>query len=251
MPRPVWADECDGAAGSPPRADLWGPRRTDRWQPANELQRYTDDPANACYDGHGHLVLRAVHTAGGYTSARLSARHSTSPKLFRYGLFAARIKVPTGAGAWPAWWLLGEDDRYGWPGCGEIDIMEAPCAPATAGQIHQGTHSPAAAGGAGASQHSTGGDHEVSVGVPHSTGEWGGGFHVYALDWRPGRLAFSIDGRQTGEVTREQVESRGGDWPFERRPQSPVVNVAVGGWAGRPDGWTEQSMVVDWVRAYE
>jgi len=129
--------------------------------------------------------------------------------------------------------------------------MEAPCAPATAGQIHQGTHSPAAAGGAGASQHSTGGDHEVSVGVPHSTGEWGGGFHVYALDWRPGRLAFSIDGRQTGEVTREQVESRGGDWPFERRPQSPVVNVAVGGWAGRPDGWTEQSMVVDWVRAYE
>jgi len=251
VPRLVWADECDGAAGSPPRADVWGPRRTDRWQPANELQRYTDDPANACYDGHGHLVLRAVRAAGGYTSARLSARHSTSPKLFRYGLFAARIKVPTGAGAWPAWWLLGEDDRYGWPGCGEIDIMEAPCAPATAGQIHQGTHSPAAAGGAGASQHSTGGDHEVSVGVPHSTGEWGGGFHVYALDWRPGRLAFSIDGRQTGEVTREQVESRGGDWPFERRPQSPVVNVAVGGWAGRPDGWTEQSMVVDWVRAYE
>jgi beta-glucanase (GH16 family) len=262
--RLVWADECDGAAGAPPRADLWGLRRTDRWQPAGELQRYTDDPANAHHDGVGHLVLRAVRTSAGstsagYTSARLSARHSTNPGLFRYGLFAASIRVPTGAGAWPAWWLLGEDDRYGWPACGEIDIMEAPSAPATAaelvgaapsqrstaGQVHQGTHSPAAGSPV------TADDREVAVGVPPSTGDWGGGFHVYALDWRPGRLTFSIDGRRTGEVTRAEVESRGGAWPFEERRQSPVINLAVGGWAGRPGDWTEQSMLVDWVRVYE
>jgi beta-glucanase (GH16 family) len=245
VPRLVWSDECDGAAGTPPRADLWGLRRTDRWQPAGELQRYTDDPVNACHDGAGHLVLRAVRTAGGYTSARLSARHSTNPRLSRYGLFAARVKVPTGAGAWPAWWLLGEDDRYGWPGCGEVDVMEAPSAPDTAGQIHQGTHSPVA------SSPDADGDREVSVGVPPSTGDWGRGFHVYAVDWRPGRLSFFIDDRCTGEVTRAAVESRGGAWPFERRPQSPVINLAVGGWAGPPGDWTEQSMLVDWVRVYE
>jgi beta-glucanase (GH16 family) len=238
---PTWADECDGAAGTPPRPDLWGVRRTDEWQPADELQCYTDDPANAHHDGRGHLVVRAVRTGTGeYTSARLSARHSGDPKRFRYGLFAARIQVPTGAGIWPAWWLLGEDDRYGWPGCGEVDIMEAPSGSATKGQIHQGTHSPAANG-----------DREVSVGVPPTAGEWGGEFHVYAVDWRPGRMSFFIDARPTGEVTRQQVESRGGVWPFDDRPQSPVLNLAVGGWAGQPDDWPEQSMLIDWVRAYD
>jgi len=29
------------------------------------------------------------------------------PQGFRYGRLAARIRVPTGAGVWPAWWLLG------------------------------------------------------------------------------------------------------------------------------------------------
>jgi beta-glucanase (GH16 family) len=217
-------------------------RETDRWQPAGESQTYTRDLANAHYDGQGHLVLTAVRVGGGdrgYTSARLSARHSTRPVAFRYGRFAARIQVPTGAGAWPAWWLLGEDDRYGWPRCGEIDIMEAPSSPSTRGQVHQGTHSPRAAG-----------DGEVPVGVEPSTGDWGGGFHVYAVDWRPGRLDFSIDGRPTGTVSREQVAGRGGAWPFDDRPQSPVVNLAVGGWAGTPGDWHEQSMTVDWVRVY-
>lgn len=244
MPRLVWADECDGAAGAPPRADLWGLHRTDRWQPADERQLYTDDPANAYHDGQGHLVLRAIRDPNGgalpYTSARLSARHSTRPRVFRYGRFAARLKVPTGTGAWPAWWLLGEDDRYGWPGCGEVDVMEAPSSPATAGQVHQGTHSPAANG-----------DHEVSAGVQPSEGDWGSQFHVYGIDWRPGDIAFFIDDRPTGNVTRERVEALGGSWPFDDRPQSPVLNLAVGGWAGPPGDWSEQLMLVDWVRVYE
>jgi hypothetical protein len=42
------------------------------------------------------------------------------------------------------------------------------------------------------------------------------------------------------------------DMGIDERPQAPVLNVAVGGWAGPPDGsWAEQSMVVDWVRVYE
>jgi beta-glucanase (GH16 family) len=142
--RLVWADECTGAAGTPPDPDGWELRETDRWQPAGELQTYTRDPANAYYDGAGHLVLTAIRgTRGGYTSARLGGR-----RRYRYGRFAARIRVPTGGGIWPAWWLLGPDDRIGWPSCGEIDIMEAPSSPGTRGQIHQGTHSPRAAAAA-------------------------------------------------------------------------------------------------------
>lgn len=241
---PLWADECTGRAGSPPDPTLWGVRGTDQWQPPGELQTYTRDPRNAHYDGRDHLVITAVkETAGArpYTSARLSARHSTRPVVFRYGRFEARIRIPTGVGTWPAWWLLGQDDRYGWPRCGEIDIMEAPSSASTYGQVHQGTHCP----------HRTEAT-AVGVGVAPSVGTWGTGFHTYAIDWTPGRIEFFIDDRPTGTVTRDDVESRNGVWPFDHRPQSPILNLAVGGWAGTPDGrWTEQSMLVDWVRIYD
>jgi beta-glucanase (GH16 family) len=37
----------------------------------------------------------------------------------------ARIQIPRGQGLWPAFWLLGDNcATVGWPGCGEIDIME-------------------------------------------------------------------------------------------------------------------------------
>jgi beta-glucanase (GH16 family) len=207
------------------------------------LQIYTRDPVNAHYDGRGHLVIKAIKATGGgrpYTSAKLSARHSARPATFRAGLFEARIKVPTGSGIWPAWWLLGPDDRYGWPSCGEIDIMEAPCSASTADQIHQGTHSPHATD-SGA----------VSVGVQPSTGTWGHDFHTYSANWTPGRVEFFIDHRSTGLVTRKDVEAKHGAWPFDHLPQSPVLNLAVGGWAGAPDGtWSEQSMLIEWVRVY-
>lgn len=239
----VWADECTATAGSPPDPNLWGLRVTDEWQPPGELQTYTDDPVNAHHDGRGHLVLTAVRQSASagrpFTSAKLSARHAARSGLFRYGIFAARIRVPTGMGVWPAWWLLGQDDRYGWPDCGEIDIMEAPCSTGTAGQVHQGTHSPHAGTG-----------RPVGVGVTPSHGDWGARFYTYAIQWRPGRIEFFIDDRHTGTVSREDVEGNGGAWRFDERPQSPILNLAVGGWAGAPDEWSHQSMLVDWVRIY-
>jgi beta-glucanase (GH16 family) len=240
----LWADECTGDVGTPPDPNLWGIRETDQWQPANELQTYTRDLANAQYDGRGNLIIKAVKQTTGprpYTSAKLSARHSVHRSLFQYGLFEARIKVPTGTGIFPAWWLLGQDDRYGWPHCGEIDIMEAPSSSSTSGQIHQGTHSPHAKDGSA-----------VGVGVNPSTGNWGTDFHTYSINWTPRQIEFSIDHRLTGKVTRDDVESRNGAWPFDHRPQSPILNLAVGGWAGIPDGsWSEQSMLIEWVRIYD
>ena len=36
------------------------------------------------------------------------------------------MRIPDAkTGLWPAAWLLGENQpEYGWPGCGEIDMME-------------------------------------------------------------------------------------------------------------------------------
>jgi beta-glucanase (GH16 family) len=240
----VWADECDGDAGQPPDPSRWGVLETDGWQPTSELQTYTRDPRNASYDGEGHLVIAAVRQRGVVTSARLSARHATPRHLFRYGWFEARLWATAAAGAWPAWWLLGEDDRFGWPECGEIDIMEAPCCPDTAGRVHQGTHSPAAGAGG------TDGAKAVGVGVQPSTGRWTEGFHRYAVRWEPSVIEFFIDDVSTGLVTRAAVEAAGGIWRFDDRRLSPVLNLAVGGWAGQPGAWSRAELVVDWVRVH-
>jgi len=57
-----------------------------------------------------------------YTSGKVRTRGLAD---WKYGRFEARIKLPTGQGTWPAFWMLPADDVYGgWPLSGEIDIME-------------------------------------------------------------------------------------------------------------------------------
>jgi beta-glucanase (GH16 family) len=237
----IWEDDCQGLAGTPPDPWAWGLKVTDQWQPANELQNYTTNAVNAKYNGQGQLVITAIKESSGgkpYSSAKLSARHSTQGDKFRFGLFEARIKVPTAIGVWPAFWLLGEDNPYGWPYCGEIDVMECPVIAGAVRQTHQGTHSPSVSGA------------DIAKGVVPTSG-WSNDYHTYSVDWRPDSMEFYVDHQRTGLINRSMVEAVGGVWPFNHRPQSPILNLAVGGWAGTPDpAWTSQSMMVDWVRIY-
>ena len=118
-----------------------------------ELQYYTDEPGNAALDGAGNLalVVRRVnpeqYDGCGYTSARLVSRDRVS---FRYGLVQARVKIPRARGVWPALWMLGQDiGQSGWPGCGEIDVMEHfGTGPAT---VHGTVHGPGYSGWGGIS----------------------------------------------------------------------------------------------------
>ena len=56
-----------------------------------------------------------------YTSASVITK---GLKEFQYGYFEIRARIPACRGSWPAIWLLGSKGKYGWPSCGEIDIME-------------------------------------------------------------------------------------------------------------------------------
>jgi hypothetical protein len=41
---------------------------------------------------------------------------------------------------------------------------------------------------------------------------------------------------------------REGVWPFDGKLQTPILNVAVGGWAGAPDPrWTIQTALIEQV----
>lgn len=125
-----------------------------------------------------------------------------------------------------------------WPDCGEIDVMEV------IGHephvVHGTVHGPGYSGASGI---------PASPAQPVRT-SLAGAFHVYAVDWAPGRVTWSVDGTDYHEVTRDGV---GADrWVFDQ-PFYLLLNLAVGGtWPGAPDGSTgfPQQMVVDHVRVH-
>ena len=77
-------------------------------------------------------------------------------------------------------------------------------------------------------------------------------YHVYAVEWTPDELRWSVDGNTYFSLSRAQVEARG-RWAFDQ-PFFLLLNVAVGGdWPGSPDAGSvfPQRMYVDWVRVYD
>ncbi len=89
-----------------------------------ELQYYTDRSDNVTVQNGVLLITAREESFEGaqYTSARLLTKDLFEQK---YGRFEARIRLPSGQGIWPAFWMLGADiDQNPWPAAGEIDIME-------------------------------------------------------------------------------------------------------------------------------
>ncbi len=125
----VWHDEFDGPNGSPPDPKKWTYDLGGGGWGNQELESYTNRAENAHIE-NGNLVITARkenfegsdHIAREFTSARLKTQGLFSQT---YGRFEARIKIPSGQGMWPAFWMLGDNiSSVGWPKCGEIDIME-------------------------------------------------------------------------------------------------------------------------------
>ncbi len=179
---------------------------------------------------------RSPQPGGQYTSARLK---TLGLAAFTYGRIEARIKLPFGQGIWPAFWMLGVDlGTAGWPRCGEIDIMEnIGKEPAT---VHGTIHGPGYSGANG-------------IGAPYALaeGRFADEFHLFAVQWQPGSIEFSVDRSTFKRITHADLP-QGTAWVYDH-PFFLLLNLAVGGnWPGYPDATTQfpQRMTVDYVRVY-
>jgi beta-glucanase (GH16 family) len=234
----IWSDEFDGAAGSPPAPTRWRYEVGTDWG-NQQLEYDTNRPSNASLDGAGHLLItarREDYLGRAYTSARLNTLGQFTQA---YGRFEARIKLPIGQGIWPAFWLLGANiDQVGWPGCGEIDILEyRGQQPAT---IWGSVHGPGYSGG-----------NAITTSYSLPAGTFNDDYHVFSVEWSPNRIVWKVDGNLYRTVTPASLPGNG-TWVFDH-PFSIILNVAVGGnYVGPPDATTPfpQSMIVDWVRVY-
>lgn len=209
-----------------------------------EIQHYTDRMDNTYVnDGVMHLVAKKeTFTDQGvtkqYTSARLNSKYA-----FTYGRVEVRAKLPTGGGTWPAIWMLGKNinevgaywyeqgfGTTGWPDCGEIDMMEH--WGWNQNFVQSAMHTRSSFGGT------------VNKGgrnLPTASTE----FHVYALDWYPDRMVFSVDDQV--HYTYEPQEQNQDTWPFGA-DQYLLLNIAI-----EPTidpAFEESAMEVDYVRIY-
>lgn len=245
----VWRDEFDAPAGTAPNPANWTPEIGDGTiigKPGwgnDELQYYTDDPANAATDGNGNLVIttratdpetapQCYYGPCRYTSARLVSQYK---KEFAYGRIESRIKVPSGAGLWPAFWSLGTDiGENPWPQSGEIDFMEF--VGRLPNEVFGTIHGPGYSGG-----QSFGNIHTFDEEVSED-------FHTFTVDWTPKRIVWSVDGIEYHEAVPADVAPN--EWVFEH-PFFLLLNTAVGGNFGGPvgaDTTFPQSMTIDYVR---
>lgn len=239
----TWSDEFNGPNGSSPDAAKWSFETGGGGYGNNEQETYTARPVNAEQE-HGKLVITARKEdftgkdgiAKHYTSARIRTLGHFSQT---YGRFEARIKLPSGKGIWPAFWMLGDDvAKDGWPDCGEIDILETIGAHDT---MYSTLHGPGYSGG-----------HAISAKFTLPVGEKvDSAFHTYAVEWTPNDIRFYFDKHLVAHRTPADLPT-GTKWVYDH-PFFLILNLAVGGnWPGSPDATTvfPQKMLVDYVRVY-
>jgi len=226
----------------------------------DELQRYVDSAENiyiargaeAGGAADGALVIRARYEPGegfqgkraDFTSGRLYGRVS-----FQYGTVAARMKLPAGAGLWPAFWLLGGGD---WPATGEIDVMENV---GDSSWVSAALHGPGYSGDTPLVRRTT-------LPPERDATQW----HEYAVTWSADSIVFRVDGGDVYRVARADVARFGPPGALDSA-KFVVLNLAIGGGypaavngvraprLGLPDATVERirndeaKLLVDWVRA--
>ncbi len=230
----VWSDEFNGTDID---RSAW---KFDSGPSNDNVQYYTDRPGNAqIADGKLQLsALRESYQGFEYTSALIKTERALS---WKYGRVEALIKLPGTSGFVPAFWLLPEDDMYGWwPRSGEIDIMEHPTNEVTKiyGTVH--TESYNLFSGPYPPQGSV-------TDVPDAESA----FHLYAVEWTTERIDFYVDDQKFYSFSNDNGDSK--TWPFDR-PFYVILNLAVGGgWVGNPDESSQfpAVMEVDYVRVYQ
>lgn len=140
----------------------------------------------------------------------------------KFGYFEARVKIPSHVGTFPAFWLHHQKRRWEGTRRTEIDIMEnlghAPWY--VYNTFHYFTNVSSTYGGEG---------HHIR---PYPDGQIYDGtdfsqdYHIYAVEWEPGHIAWYIDGQKVSEVWDNNAD---------HEELYIIINLALGGnWTNYP-----------------
>jgi hypothetical protein len=205
-----------------------------KWNPFQwNAQSGFYDPSNALVEG-GLLRLRA-------SSSTSSAMVQTLGKFeLTYGRVEASIRVPSGQGFWPAFWLM--PAAVGTQGLPEIDVLEMWMTDRAddlndSHSVSQNYHW----------QDSSGQGHQQQSWVRGPT-DYAAGFHRFGLVWDPDSIRWYIDGVETKQLTGPIVS---------QTPMFIILSLQIGNAAWLPDLVPNAStpfpsyMDLDWVHIYQ
>ena len=211
----------------------------------NELQNYvnhTSPGGKAVTEvSGGSLHIHCFKEGGKVYSGRVYAHVN---KGWLYGWVEARIKLPSGKGTWPAFWMMPVGNDWStnpWPMCGEIDIMEE------VGVVPNEVSS---------SIHTQDYNHTKDTQKTHAMtiSKAEGEYHVYALEWTADAITTYVDGKVQLSVTKAALGSGHNQWPFHYAFY-PILNLAWGGDWGGMQGVDESAlpvtMSVDYIRVFQ
>jgi beta-glucanase (GH16 family) len=242
----IWSDEFDGTGAV--NNLKWHhqtqlPNGTSWYN--GEVQHYTNRQVNS-NQANGVLNLTAkkeVYTNQGqtkqYTSARLNSKFA-----FKYGKVEVRAKLATGAGTWPAIWMLGKNiiepgaywsSTFGttsWPACGEIDIMEH--WGNNQNYVQSAMHTPSSFGS------TTNYDGQM---VANASTQ----FHNYVMEWTANSIIFSVD--NVVHYVYNPAVKNASTWPFNAE-QYLLLNIAIEP-SIIPTSFVQTTMEIDYVRVYQ
>lgn len=215
----------------------------------NELQEYIEECVSVGKDGDKTvLVLTAKREGGKFYSGRVNSK---GKKSFQYGKVEASIKLPkTANGLWPAFWMMGDNDRQ-WPACGEIDIMEMGEKAGIANNTTETYINTAIHYGPNVEGHE-----QVFQTKTMEKSLQDGNYHVYSLEWNENELIVKVDDIL---IKTFNIGPDSGRFEYFNDKFYLLLNLAVGGdfpgitdpaqITALKDGEKAQ-MFIDWVKIY-
>ena len=241
----VWSDEFDQAGA--PNAANW--RFENGFVRNMELQWYQTANATVAdgmltIEGKREQVTNPNYMAGStdwkrsretaaYTSSSIT---SSGKRFFTYGRFESRARIDVRQGSWPAFWILGTTG--GWPGGGEVDIMEF-----YASKVLANVCKPAG---------STCGWSSVTKSVSSLGANWANDFHVWVMEWDATKIDLYLDGELMNHFNIADAVATGTANPYVGKAMYIVLNLALGSSGGDPANTTFPiKYQVDYVRVYQ
>lgn len=275
----VWEDDFNAQELD---QDIWG-YELGRVR-GNEQQHYTDSNDNV-FLRDGKLVLKVTDRKledQYFTPASSAARkviydsgsvRTSGKKEFLYGRIEMKAKLPKGKGAFPAFWTLGADfnldgdisgsQGYGWPACGEIDIMEMIGGTIREDEINEGNQSNKIVYATPHFYYANGDADKDGSYSPYELGgsiainnDFNDDYHIFGINWSEDRIEWYLDGEIYNTIEYDQSDERiKALQACFNRPQYIQMNLATGGnWAKNAGNYLAEDnteFTIDWVRYYQ
>jgi len=247
----VWHEEFN--INGKPDTTIW--RYEKGFVRNQELQWYQSDNANCIngvllIEGRREQVKNPNYVAGStnwrqkeyaeYSSASIQTR---GKKQWQFGTFEIRARIDTSMGSWPAIWTLGISG--GWPGGGEIDIMEfyrrggVPILLANVAWL--------------GAQRSAKWHTEIRPlsNFTSTDPDWTKNFHIWRMDWDSVAIMLSLDDLLINTTLLKETINPDGRNPF-LQPHYILLNLALGANGGNPSKTIFPiKYEVDYVRVYQ